>query len=107
MLLGIGAVGEKETNAFGGSNGANSSEVRKAAIDRGQVELEIAGVKDDALRRMKHRCDAVGNRVSDWDEFHVERADHATFAIDDRDELGAVEKARFFDAIASKAERER
>ena len=107
VLLSISAVGEKETNAFGGSNCANSSEVSKTAVDRGQIELEIASVKNDALRRMKHRCDAVGNRVRHWNKFDVERPDHAAFAIDDRDELGAIEQSCFFDAVSGKAERER
>ena len=48
-----------------------------------------------------------GHRVRDRDELAVDRADPAALAVGDRDQLGAVEHARFLDAVAGERERQR
>ena len=91
VLFGIGAVGQQQTNAFGGRNSANTSQIGQPTIDWSEVEFEIAGVQDDALRRMERRCHAVRYRVSHRNELDIERTNHSTFAINNRNELGAIE----------------
>ena len=57
------------------------AEVGAPAVDRGEVELEVAGVQDDALRRVQRDGVGVRHRVGDRDELDVERADHAPLAV--------------------------
>ena len=69
-----------------------TAEVGEAAVDRREVELEVAGVQDRALRRVERGGEAVRHRVGDRDELAVERADPAALAVVHRDQLGAVEQ---------------
>ncbi len=86
---------------------ADAGQVGEAAVDRREVELEVAGVEDHALRGVEGGGEAVGHRVGDGDELHVEGPDPAPLAVGDRDELGAVEQAGLLDAVAGQAEGER
>src|SRR5258707_874256 len=73
----------------------------------GEVELEVAGVEDHALGRVEGGGEAVRHRVADRDELAVEGTDLAPLAVLDRDELGAVEQARFLDPVAGEPEGQR
>ena len=86
---------------------AEQREVGAAAVDRREVELEVAGVDDRARGREERDREAVRHRVRDRDELAVDRADAAALAVGDRDQLGAVEHPRFFDAVAGQRERQR
>ena len=52
---------------------ADAGQVGAAAVDRGQVELEVTRVQDHALRRVERGRERVGHRVGDRDELDVER----------------------------------
>ena len=60
---------------------ADPAEVGAATVDRGEVELEVAGVEDHALRRVQRDRVCVWHRVGDRDELDVERADHPPLAV--------------------------
>ena len=107
VLVGVGGVGQQQADALVAGDRADAGQVGEAAVDRGEVELEVAGVQDHALRGVERGGEAVGHRVGDGDELHVERADHAALAVGDRDELGAVEQPGLLDAVAGQAEGER
>ena len=107
MLVGVGGVGQQQPDALLVAERADAGEVGEATVDRGEVELEVAGVEDHALRRVERGGEAVGHRVRDRDELDVERADLAPLAVGDRDQLGAVEQPGLVDAVAGQAERER
>ena len=85
---------------------AEQREVGAPAVDRGQVELEVAGVDDRADGREERDREAVRHRVRDRDELAVDRADAPALTVGDLDELGAVEHPRLFDAVAGEGERE-
>ena len=61
--------------------------VEMLAVERRLVDLEVAGVDDDAGRRMDGERDAVGDAVRDADEFDLERADGHAVARPHRDQL--------------------
>ena len=102
----VGAIGQQQTNAFVGCNRADTSQVSETAIDGSEVELEIAGVQDHTLRSVECRCDSVRHRVRNGNELDVERTDHSAFAVDNRNEFGAVKEAGFLDAIPGKTKSE-
>ena len=55
-----------------------------AAVDRREVELEVARVEDHALGRVEGGGEPVGHRVGDGDELAVEGADPAPLAVGHR-----------------------
>ena len=82
---------------------AHAGQVGEPAVDRGEVELPVAGVHDHALRRVERGGEAVGHRVGDGDELDVERADLAALAVGDRDEVGVAEQPGLLDAVPRQA----
>ena len=78
-----------------------------ATVDRREIELEVAAVHDGADRREERDREAVRHRVRHRDELAVDRADPPALPVFDRDQLGAVEHAGFFDAVAGERERQR
>ena len=56
--------------------------------------FQSPGVEDDALGGVDGDGEAVRHRVGDRDELDVERPDPAALAVEDGDQLGAVEQAR-------------
>ena len=107
LFLGIGGVGQQQPDPLVGGNGADTRQVGATPIDRGEVDLEVAGVQDHTLRCVDRNGVGVRHRVSDRDELDVERTDHAALAVLDDDQFGLAHQSRFFDAIASEAERDR
>ena len=105
-LIGVGGVGQEQADALVGGDGTDAGQVGEAAVDGREIELEIAGVEDDSLRRVERRGHAMGNRVGHGDELDVERSDLTALAIGHRDELGATEEARLLDAIAGETQGE-
>ena len=87
---------------------ADAGEVGAPVVDRREVELEVAGVEDHALRRVHGDGVGVGHAVGDGDELDVERADlrrarRRRTAL----RLGAPEQPGLLDAVAGEAERQR
>ena len=77
-------------------------EVAQLAVDRGVVELEVAGVDDDADRRAQGDAHRVGDRVADPERDHGERPDLDLVARIERPELVVVE-AMLLDLVAEQA----
>ena len=65
--------------------------VEVLAVERRLVDLEVAGVDDDAGRRVNRERDAVGDAVGDADELDLERPDGDAVVRLDRDQLAAVD----------------
>ena len=80
------------------------AEVGEAAVDRVQVQLEVAGVQDRALRGVDGGGEAVGHRVGDGEELAVERADLQPLVVGHDPEVGAVDQARLLDAVPGQAQ---
>ena len=106
-LLGVGGVGQQQADAVLVGDATDARQIGDAAVDGREVELEVAGVQDHALRCVERGGEPVGHRVGDGDELAVEGPDAPPLAVDHGDELGAVEQARLLDAAARQAERER
>ena len=83
------------------------AEVGEAAVDRREVELEVARVQDRALRRVEGGGEALRHRVGDRDELDLARPDAPALAVAHRDQLGAVEQPGLLDAVAGQAQRQR
>ena len=56
-------------------NSASLAIIGRPAVDRGVVELVIAGMDHQPGRRVDAQPDAVGDRVADVEELDLERAD--------------------------------
>ena len=104
LLLGVGRVGQQQADPRPVGQGPDPGQVGGPPVDRGQVDLEVARVQDHALRGVEGGGEAVGHRVGDRDELHVERPDLAPLPVAHRDELGPVEQAGLLDAVAGQAE---
>ncbi len=70
----VGAVGEERQHPLGAEL-REAVDVEMLAVDRRLIDLEVAGVDDDAERRMNGQRHAVGHAVRDADEFDRERTD--------------------------------
>jgi hypothetical protein len=79
-------------------DGADAAQVGQSTVDRREVDLEVAGVQDRALRGVERRGEPLGHRVGDREELAVERADLPALAVLHDDELGALEQAVLLDA---------
>ena len=71
-----------------------------------EVDLEVAGVQDHALRGVHGDRVGVGHRVGDRDELDVERADRDRLAVADRLHVGLLRETGLVDAVAGQAERQ-
>ena len=105
--LGVRRVGHEEADpALAARDVAEHRQIGATPVDRREVELEVAAVHDGADRREERDREAVRNRVRDRDELAVDRTDPAALTVGNRNQLGAIEHARFFDAIAGERERQ-
>ena len=73
LAIDVGAVGEQRQHA-GGAELGEPVEVDVLAVERRLVDLEIAGVDDDAVRRRDRQRDAVRHAVRDAQELDREAA---------------------------------
>ena len=73
-VLGAGRVRQEADDALRAELGEDR-EVGQLAVDRGVVELEVAGVDDDAGRRPEGDAHRVRDRVADPERDDAERAD--------------------------------
>ena len=72
--LDVGRVAEQREHAFA-AIARESVQVKRRAIDGSLIDLEVAGVNDDAHRRTHGERDAIDGAVCDIDEFDFVRAD--------------------------------
>ena len=80
--LDVGAVAEKREHAFAAVP-RKGVQIERRAVDGRLINLEIAGVNDDADRRANGQRHAVDRAVRDADEFDFERADFHQAPRDD------------------------
>ena len=73
-VLGARRVGQEADDALRAELGEDR-EVGQLAVDRGVVELEVAGVDDRSDRRAQGDAHRVGDRVADPERDDVERPD--------------------------------
>ena len=73
-FLGVGRVGERHADAVGLGE-LTDREVGAPIVDGCEVELEVAGVQDEALRGVHGDGVGVGHAVGDGDELDVEGTD--------------------------------
>ena len=83
--------------------GADAGQVGEAAVDRGEVDLEVARVQDHPLRGVEGGGEAVRHRVGDGDELDVEGPDLAALAVGHLDEARLVREARLLHPVAGQA----
>jgi hypothetical protein len=105
-LFGVGGVRQEQADALGLGQLPHAGEVGAAAVDRLQVQLEVARVEDDTLRGVEGDGERVGHRVGDRDELHVTRPDAAAFPVAHGDELRAVAEAGLFHPVPGQADGE-
>ena len=74
LAIDVGAVGEERQHALRAELG-EAVQVEVLAVDRRLIDLEVAGVDDDADRRRDGQRHAVGHAVRDADELDRERPD--------------------------------
>ncbi len=103
--LDVGGIAEKSEDAFGAVAG-EGVEIEGSAVDGSLVDLEVAGVNDDAERRANGKCDAVNGAVRDGDEFDFVGADFDETAGHDFAKGGGLEEAGFFEAFFYEGESE-
>ena len=100
-VLGAGRVGQEAEDAFLAEPGEDR-EVGQLAVDRGVVELEVAGVDDRADRRPQGDAHRVRDRVADPERHDVEGADVDLVARLERDQRVVVELV-LLDLVAEEA----
>src|SRR5450755_365270 len=105
-LLRVGGVGEEEADAHGLGQLTHAGEVGPTAVHRLQVQLEVAGVQDHALRGVEGDGAGVGHRVGGGDELDVARPDADPLPVLDGDEVGAVAQAGLLHPVPGQADRE-
>ena len=100
-VLGAGRVGQQAQHAFLAEPGEDR-EVGQLAVDRGVVELEVAGVDDRPDRRAQRDAHRVRDRVADPERDHVERPDLDLVARVEREQRVVVELV-LLDLVAEQA----
>ena len=104
-LLGVRGVREQAQDALGAEL-REDREVRELAVDRGVVELEVAGVDDRPDRRAQGDPHRVGDRVADPERDDRERADLELIARVEREDRVVVELV-LLDLVAEEPARQR
>ena len=74
-------------------------DVEMLAVERRLIDLEVAGVDDDARRRVNRQADAVRNAVCDANELDVEGADRHPLRRSQRGQPGAGHVNPVFDQL--------
>src|SRR5262249_41762072 len=85
----VRAVGEERHHALGAEL-RQTMDVEMLAVDRRLVDLEIAGMDDDADRGADGERDAIGHAVRHAGEFDVDRTDGDAIARPGGDEWPAL-----------------
>ena len=104
--FGIGGVGEEKLHAFRAEL-PEARQVGRAAVDRREIELEVARVQDGPNRCAVRDRERVRHGVRHGNELALDRADRTHLAVGDRDQLGAIDQPGFVDAASGKAQCER
>src|ERR1700676_27183 len=103
--LDVGGIAEKGEDAFG-AVASESVEIEGGAVNGSLVDLEIAGVNNDAERSADGEGDAVDGAVCDGDELDFVGADFDEAPGGDFAEGGGGEEAGFFEALFYQGESE-
>src|SRR5262249_8726315 len=99
--LDVGGIREKSEHAFV-SVACKGMKVEAGAVDGCLVDLEVAGVDDDAERRANRERNAVDRAVRNGNKFDLERINFDEAAGCNFAEGGGVEEAGFLEALFDK-----
>ena len=81
-------------------------QVEGLVVERREVDLEVAGVDNNADRRFNGQRHAIDQRMRYADRLDGERADGEFFLGRDLDQLGLVEQLVFFELAFDIGQRE-
>ena len=104
--LDVGAVAEQRQHAFL-AVAREGVQVEGLAVDRRLVHLEVAGMDDHAQRRAHGQRHAIDRAVRDVDELDLERPDLHVPPGNNFAQVGLVQQAVLFQALAHQRQRER
>ncbi len=96
--LDVGRIGKQRENTFV-AVASEGVDVETGAADRSVIDLEIAGVNDDAHRSANGERNAIDSAVRYRNHFDFKWTDFDAAAGDDFAESGGIEKACFGDAF--------
>jgi hypothetical protein len=105
-FFGVGGVGHQQPDAGVLRELTDASQIEAPRVDRGQVDLVVARVQDDALRGVDGDGVGVGDGMGDRDELDQQRTDLDRFTIGDGAHVGLRHQPRFLDAVAGDPERQ-
>ena len=105
-LLGVGRVGQQQADPGVRGDGPDAGQIRAAAVDGKEIQFEVTGVQQHALRRADSGDDTTRHRVGDGDELAVEWADTLRLAVADGDQPSPIPVAGLDDAAARQSQRE-
>ena len=102
----VRAVGEESQHSRRAEL-CQAMDVDTLAVDRGLIDLEVAGVNDHAVGRLDRERDAVGDAVGDAEELDRERADRDSVARPDRFQPSSSLVIAFIELGLDERERQR
>src|ERR1043166_2852605 len=105
FALDVGRVGKQQQDAFL-SVGGELLKVEVLAAHRRLVDLEVAGVNDDACRRLDREREAIHQAVRHADAFELERPELPRPVGGDLAEIGGLLQAVLADFIFQERERQ-
>src|SRR5262249_23291264 len=100
----VGGVLEERENALLAIFG-KGVKVEEPVVGRCWIDLEVAGMDNDAKRSVNGEGDAVHKTVRDLDWIDREGANGEAFARLDLDQFCVVEKSMFFELVLYVSER--
>ena len=106
-VVGVGRVGQQQPHARVVGERADAGQRGAPAVHGREVELEVAGVQDQALRRGEGRYEAPGDRMGDRHGLASEGPRAETVAVANLAELGPVEQAGLGELVPHQTQRER
>ena len=106
VLLRVRRIAQQQAHALVGGDGTDARQVGATSVHGREIQLEVARVQDDPLRRVHGHREGVRNRVRHGDELHVEGSDHATFAVSHHHQIGAPQQSGFLDATTRQTQRD-
>ena len=105
MALHVGGVLQQRQNSALAVLG-KGMQVEGFLVERGEIDLEVAGVNDDADGRFDGQRHAVHQRMGDADRLNGERPKGELFPRCNLDQLGVIEQLVLFELAFDVGQRE-
>ena len=103
----VGRVGQQQPHARVAGQRADAGQCGAPPVHGREVELEVAGVQDQALRGGEGRYESPGDRMGDRHGLAFEGPRVEAVSVADLAELGPVEQARLGQLVPHQTQRER